>query len=92
MSGEADGQPDAVGLTLGMSRCKCVIHQGGELRLGLLGLRGEIMRTIGQTRAIRLKQYNQRHDQSNMTSDTIGTNPGVVMVTSSVTSMQKPKT
>ena len=58
MGGEGDGQPDAVGLTLRTSRCKCVIHQGSELRFGPLGLRGEIMQMIDQTRAIQSKQYD----------------------------------
>ena len=75
-----------------MIKCKCVIHQGGKLRLGSLGLQGEIMQTIDQTRVIRSKRYDQRDDQSNMTSDTIRTNPGVVTVTLSVTSMRRSKT
>ena len=47
-----------------MIRCKCVIPQGGELRLRPLGLRDEIMQTIDQT--IQSKQYNQSDTINNM--------------------------
>ena len=50
-----------------MIRCKCVIYQGGELRLGLLGPRGADSENNTKSKkhfqAQKSKRYDQRYDQ-----------------------------